>query len=258
MSDLKNEHWFKFYYLRILVSCTGWKDDEFGAYIKLLIHQFDKGFVPADEEELKKIITSHKKNWALLSKKFKEIEPGKLSNDVMAIVRNEFEEKREKNKKNGGKGGRPKNKIETEIKPNGFKNERHNISISVSNSISEKKEKGARENQPPKEIHVCIAGEYRNAASIQDLFSADAGLQKQWFTYRFPDNEFNNGVEQWMSFHNGNTYEDFKRARDHFFFWIPNYKKIDELNGNKKSTATAGKSYGVEDSVAALLSGDKW
>lgn len=135
MTELKNEHWFKFYYLRILVSCAGWKDDELGAYIKLLIHQFDKGFVPNDEKELKKLITSYKKNWQLLKIKFNEEEPGKLTNDVMKIVRAEFQEKKQKGKENGKLGGRPKTeKLETNAKPKGFENERDNVSSSYSNS----------------------------------------------------------------------------------------------------------------------------
>jgi hypothetical protein len=132
-NELKNEHWFKFYYLRMLVSCSGWKDDEFGAYVKLLIHQFDKGFVPTDEKELKKLITTYNKNWNLLKSKFTEDEPGKLRNGVMSIVRDEYDKKKEKGKENGSKGGRPKKeKIETKSKPNGFQNVRDNISVSIS------------------------------------------------------------------------------------------------------------------------------
>lgn len=133
---LKNENWFKFYYQRILVSCKGWRDDEFGAYVKLLIHQFDNGFVPDDEKELKKIITSHKKNWQLLKKKFPEVEPGKLMNDVMRIVRDEFDLKKVKGKEYGLTGGRPKKENPTLSKkePEGFKIERDNNSSSFSNS----------------------------------------------------------------------------------------------------------------------------
>ena len=133
------DHWFKFYYHRILVSCSGWKDDEFGAFVKLLIHQFDKGFVPKDENELKRIISSYKKNWPLLSTKFKEEEPGKLINHVMDEIRNERIAKSEKNKQIGKLGGRPKNKIETESKPNGYENKSHIYSNSNSNSEFEDK-----------------------------------------------------------------------------------------------------------------------
>lgn len=141
MSELKKDHWFKFYYHRIIVSCAGWKDDEFGAFIKLLIHQFDKGFVPNDEKELKRIITSYNKNWPLLKTKFKE-DNGKLMNHVMKIVRDDYMSKQEKNKENGGKGGRPK---KTETKPNGFQNETNTLSVSNSNSDSLKKEGGMGE-----------------------------------------------------------------------------------------------------------------
>ena len=128
------DHWFKFYYHRILVSCSGWKDDEFGAFVKLLIHQFDKGFVPKDENELKRIISSYKKNWPLLATKFKEEEPGKLINHVMDEIRKDRQKKAEANKINGGKGGRPAEKNKTQNNPSGFKNERHIYSNSNSNS----------------------------------------------------------------------------------------------------------------------------
>lgn len=136
MTELKKDHWFKFYYHRILVSCAGWKDDEFGAFVKLLIHQFDKGFVPKDERELKRIITTYKKNWTLLSAKFKEVEPGVLKNKVMEVVRIEYEKKKEKGKEYGLTGGRPKKENPTlsKIKGEGFENERDNISLSGSDS----------------------------------------------------------------------------------------------------------------------------
>lgn len=139
MTELKKDHWFKFYYHRILVSCAGWKDDEFGAFIKLLIHQFDKGFVPKNEKELKRIITTYKKNWTLLSAKFKEVEPGVLKNKVMEVVRQEYEKKKEKGKETGSLGGRPKkeNQKVSNLEPKGFENERDNISLSVSDSKGE-------------------------------------------------------------------------------------------------------------------------
>jgi uncharacterized protein YdaU (DUF1376 family) len=142
MSKLKKEHWFKFYYHRIMVSCAGWKDDEFGAYIKLLIRQFDKGYVPNDEKELKRIISSYKKNWELLSTKFNEEEPGKLFNNVMKEVRDEYDAKAERNRENGPKGGRPKKPKQN---PDGYESETQPLSVSYSNSSSLEKEEGSEE-----------------------------------------------------------------------------------------------------------------
>jgi uncharacterized protein YdaU (DUF1376 family) len=125
-----------------MVSCAGWKDDEFGAYIKLLIRQFDKGYVPNDEKELKRIISSYKKNWELLSTKFNEEEPGKLFNNVMKEVRDEYDAKAERNRENGPKGGRPKKPKQN---PDGYESETQPLSVSYSNSGSLEKEEGSEE-----------------------------------------------------------------------------------------------------------------
>jgi uncharacterized protein YdaU (DUF1376 family) len=132
----KEDQWFKFYYKLFLISTQGWKDDEVGAYVRLLSNQFDRGGLPDDEAELKKLITSHKKNWPALSKKFKKCDDGLLRNDFMSDVRKERDEKSIKNKEIGSLGGRPrKNRTITELKPNAFKNESHIYSSSLSDSV---------------------------------------------------------------------------------------------------------------------------
>jgi hypothetical protein len=104
-------YYFNFFYQRILTSCMGWKDDEFGAFVKLLIHQFDKGYIPDDPEEIGRIITSYKKNWPLLSKKFKNgAQDGELINGFMEEVRTKAFKKSIINGKNGSEGGKAKSK----------------------------------------------------------------------------------------------------------------------------------------------------
>lgn len=151
-----DDSWFKFYYHRILVSCSGWTDDEFGAFVKLLSYQFDKGFIPADEKELRRIISSYKKNWPLLKTKFIELEPGKLINPVMDDIRKERLAKKEVYKEIGKTGGRPKKK-----KPIGFENDnlngnhiRDNISFLNSNSCIEKGGVGEKVNRESSIVSV--------------------------------------------------------------------------------------------------------
>lgn len=108
----KDDHWFKFFYRLIMMSCQGWKDDEFGAYVKLLIHQFDKGGLPSSEIELSKLITTYKKNWPLISGKFKKGEDGLLRNDFMQNVREERDEKSRRGTEFGKTGGRGNKKGE--------------------------------------------------------------------------------------------------------------------------------------------------
>lgn len=131
----KGDYYFPLYYRRLLTSTIGWKDDEFGAYVRLLIHQFDNNnSIPNDLEELALVAPSVKKNWKRLTKKFKESDAG-LYNEVMSDIFNQIQGKKKANSENGSKGGRPKkpkafnneNPNETELKPNGFKNESHLI-----------------------------------------------------------------------------------------------------------------------------------
>lgn len=146
-------YYFNFFYQRILTSCKGWKDDEFGAYVKLLIHQFDTGFIPDDPDELERIITTYKKNWARLAKKFKPgTNPGELINQFMDEVRDKALKKLEKNGENGRLGGRPKNnptvnRNETEPKPNGYEKKSQSNGYLVSGSNSENIEYGRVQNQ---------------------------------------------------------------------------------------------------------------
>lgn len=131
----KEDQWFKFFYKQFMFSTQGWKDDEVGAYLRLLINQFESGRLPDDPIELSKLVTSFKKNWPLLSKKFEKCEDGFLRNKVMSEIRKERDEKSKKNSDLGKMGGRPKkNRNESESKPNAFKNESHIYSSSLSDS----------------------------------------------------------------------------------------------------------------------------
>lgn len=104
----KADYYFPLYYKRLLTSTIGWKDDEFGAYVRLLIHQFDNGAIPSEMNELKRISPSIQKHWPLIKKKFKDNGNGGLVNEVMNDVRIEADKKSERAKKNGLVGGRPK------------------------------------------------------------------------------------------------------------------------------------------------------
>jgi uncharacterized protein YdaU (DUF1376 family) len=114
-------HYFDFYFQRFIASTKGWSDEEVGAYVKLLIEQADRGFIPEDPMELSRLITSYKKNWPLVSKKFKAGEnPGELQNGFMIDVRNAAIKKIEANANNGKKGGRPKKRSLSDGKATGF------------------------------------------------------------------------------------------------------------------------------------------
>lgn len=108
MSERKM-HYFEFHFQKFIAATKGWKDDEVGAFVKLLIEQFDRGYIPDDPDELSRLITTFKKNWPRLKKKFIEPSlPGQLRNTFMCTVREEAHEKSAKNAENGAKGGRAK------------------------------------------------------------------------------------------------------------------------------------------------------
>lgn len=139
----KGDYFFPLYYQKLLASTTGWKDDEFGAYMRLLIYQYDKGHVPDDMAAIGRIITSAKKNWPLLSQKF--VKDGEvLKNEVMERIKKGRAKKAEANKNNGMKGGRPK-------KPTGFdlgthdKTNNNMVNVYDSNSNSDLEEGGTGE-----------------------------------------------------------------------------------------------------------------
>lgn len=133
----KGDFYFPLHYKRLLTSTIGWKDDEFGAYVRLLIAQFDAGSISNDIGELKRIAPSVQKNWPLISKKFKDDGNGGLINDFMNDIYHDAQAKKDKNRKNGKKGGRGRkreNPNETQTKPNGFENETQTKGIPIANS----------------------------------------------------------------------------------------------------------------------------
>lgn len=96
-----------------LKGTRGMKAEVRGVYLGLLLYQWDNGYIPSDMEELCLIDPELPKVWDKLKSKFIEIEPGKLQNKK----NDEVKEFWSKQKKNGGKGGRPKTK-KPDVNPN--------------------------------------------------------------------------------------------------------------------------------------------
>lgn len=96
----KSTHYFRFLYQRFLTSTQGWKDDAIGAYLKLLIYQFDNDGLPNDFKFLCGLTSSLKKNKELIMPKFHECEDGKLRNNVMQQERERVKNTSESNSNN--------------------------------------------------------------------------------------------------------------------------------------------------------------
>jgi len=145
----KGDFYFPLFYQRLLTSTIGWTDEEFGAYLRLLIYQFDTGSVPGDIKKLKKISKKAAKNWDFFSQKFVADGKGNFINEVMNEIRGKVNNKKEINKLNGEKGGRP-------TKPNGSEKITERVTetkaILIDKYIIDKE----RERSPPDEIEFRI------------------------------------------------------------------------------------------------------
>jgi len=84
-----------------------WFDEEFGAYVRLLIHQWSQGVVPEEMKRLVKIAESAEKNWHVIGKKFSKTKNG-LQNKRLEEIRAEKNAFNLKQKINGKRGGRPR------------------------------------------------------------------------------------------------------------------------------------------------------
>jgi len=90
---------FPLYYNDIDRSTRDWTDEEFGAYVRLLVHQWDKGCLPNDYQRLTRIATSLDTNWGMLKSKFPENGVG-LKNPVLEEIRSKILRHKEKQKNN--------------------------------------------------------------------------------------------------------------------------------------------------------------
>lgn len=77
------------HFKNITQSTQDFSDEEFGAYVRLLIYQWDKGFIPSEMNRLNRIAESCERNWNVLSQKFEKQESGLLKNKRMERIRDE-------------------------------------------------------------------------------------------------------------------------------------------------------------------------
>lgn len=221
MSEGEGLHHFKFMYQRFLTSTLGWTEAEQGAYMRLLIVQFDQGGIPSDLESIGAISPMAKKIWhKKLASKFKHInEDGTLFNKVMAGIREDARGKIAINQENGKKGGRPK-KNPTVIleKPNGFKNKTEGVTetkpIPVTSNHKPFKEKIEKEiwNQyPTAETPIEIAD-----AEIQTAVEFVLRVKQFLLT-------IDRARDFWAAFRlnlSGDFYQDRGKLIQHFRNWL--------------------------------------
>jgi len=95
-----------FFYKRFLSSTQAWSDEEVGAYVRLLVFEWDNNQIPQEMQRIKRIAESAEKNWKLLKTKFCDKTEDGLQNPVMEEIRAERARFNKKQRDNGAKGGR--------------------------------------------------------------------------------------------------------------------------------------------------------
>lgn len=137
----KGDFYFPLYHHVFTTATVGWTNEEVGVYIRLLIRQFDKGFVPSKLSELEKVCPGVSKVWKTVGKKFKSSGKNMLQNEIMEGVRSKIAGKREAYRANGAKGGLAKSRLKS---GNGLAIGKQSLSngatMIIDNSNSKKKE----------------------------------------------------------------------------------------------------------------------
>lgn len=98
---------FQFYVQDFLIGVRHFNTQETGAYILLLCEQWDTGYIENSPTFLKKITGISEKKLKNVLAKFEKVE-NKLFNKRLELEREKQNEYRDRQRLNGGKGGRPK------------------------------------------------------------------------------------------------------------------------------------------------------
>ena len=125
---------FPLYYNDIDRSTKTWTDEEFGAYMRLLMEQWDKGYLPNDYQRLTRIATSLDRNWSLLKDKFPASD-GVLKNPVLEAHRAKRAKHKEKQKENINKRYQKDTKLPTKPLPLENENEIENEKLKSNNEF---------------------------------------------------------------------------------------------------------------------------
>lgn len=160
-----------------LKGTRGMKAEVRGVYINLLLYQWDNGFIPSDMEELCLIDPELPKVWDKLKSKFVEVEPGKLQNKKNEEVRDFWK----KQKKNGGKGGRPKKENPKENPTrNPNTNPKHNLhnDLDLDNDLGLKNKKESK-----KDSRETIDFTSPDVEGDSLMFPIDTGPMRELWTH---------------------------------------------------------------------------
>lgn len=220
---------FPLYYNDIDRSTRDWTDEEFGCYMRLLMHQWAQGEIPKETQRLARIAPSVTQNWNLLKPKFTETETG-MVNERLEEIREERKSFLKKQQSNGKLGGR-------KPKANPTDNPNTNPKQSLHNEYEHEEEKeeevfkgGVGENEKTDskvltEMEIGQAYEYLFYLGRKDITKDDILNYWQAFITHKPD--FNK--------------ESRGRQMQHFRDWLKFQKKQIVNDGTHKQPSSAGK-----------------
>lgn len=164
-------------------------DEELGCYVRLLIAQFNRGFLPKNEVFLSRFCTSFSKSWPIVSEKFKEIGDNKLQNFRLEKETKKRDKFIDKQSVNGSKGGRPKKNYKPKRKPKITQIETQKKPLGNGYGDGNRKQgTGMGEKETPKinSVSMPFNGEFAN-------------IWNEWKKYRWEQHEFSyksGGTEQ--------------------------------------------------------------
>jgi len=145
--------WFPMYWQKFYIGTVKLKADEVGAYFLLLIHQWDKGFVPGTDKEIEEIARVPIKKLSKVMKKFTKVED-KYFNDTLEQVRSEQEEKHAKRRESASKAGKASAEKRTSVER----------PLNVRQPLDKSREEERREEKNKKENSV-----YETSKNEQDV-----------------------------------------------------------------------------------------
>ena len=235
---------FRFYPQDFLHGTRNFKTEEIGAYILLLCEQWDKGFIPTSEQELKEITQLSLKKLSKVLKKFN-------GTTNLGNINIRLEREREKQQKysemqssKGSKGGRPRKDEKSQKKPevsNGLTEKSLSFTSSVlskDNTIPLSLSNGFPEEKPQTDSTPAITlGDFLNGMDVKGYLPIEELKARSLGDNAFVGACFQIGLMpdalpawldafgRWLQFSN-DTLKQEKDYRFHFRNWInkQNYK----------------------------------
>lgn len=162
--------WFPLYWQRFIIGTLKMNAEEIGAYILLLIHEWDNGFVPESPEEIKTISKVSYKKLTKVLKKFENIN-GKLYNNPLEIIRIEQAEKNEKNSNRGKNGAKARWDKHKSSNAQALHKQCLDDSNREEEKRREKKRKEEKREEKKKGDHLFANSEFFDFEKFQESFS---------------------------------------------------------------------------------------